>query len=399
MSSYTTLVNVDAEAVHKIISCIAQLMPKDEGEAFFEECNAFAEGLDANKLINKLLEKQELIFAMEQTQDIEGLFQAMFSLLYTLGEGNNESPEIVNSIISAIISNQETQTKIRLSVLVILFNLLFVGETKFIVLKAIFDYAKATKQTTLVTHFHTRVEDWIETWHINVESQRILLQMVSAALEQEGQHSLALGLRIKYFSSYKNDESYPAEVEALITTAVLSAIKSPVSSFADRTALLESFNTLKFSAKLLSLVELLRIVCDGSLAEYNAYRQQNATEFSSNNIDADELERNMKLLTLCSLAAQAKDKVVPISTIKEVLNVDDDEVEMWVIDAIAEKLIEASIDQLAGTVTITGYSHRSFGLDHWKGMQQNLLALRHNLAGVIDSITRSKAPTTATTTM
>ena len=43
---------------------------------------------------------------------------------------------------------------------------------------------------------------------------------------------------IKYLGTH-GGEVYPPDVQQLATTAVLSAIKSPVSSFSDRNALLE----------------------------------------------------------------------------------------------------------------------------------------------------------------
>lgn len=60
----------------------------------------------------------------------------------------------------------------------------------------------------------------------------------------------------------------------------------------------------------------------------------------------------MKLLTLCSLAAQATDKVLTFGAIQSALQVDAAEVELWVIEAIGERLLEASIDQLNSTVTV-----------------------------------------------
>ena len=61
---------------------------------------------------------------------------------------------------------------------------------------------------------------------------------MSELLSNDGQSSVGLVYLIKYFNTYTG-QKYPVEVEAVATTAVLSAIKSPVSSFADRSALYE----------------------------------------------------------------------------------------------------------------------------------------------------------------
>ena len=81
--------------------------------------------------------------------------------------------------------------------------------------------------------------------------------------------------------------------------------------------------------------------------------------FQAFKLDEAQLARNMKLLALCSLAAQAgaaasskESAVISFQAIQALLRVDESDVELWVIEAIADNLIEASIDQLNGVVHI-----------------------------------------------
>jgi translation initiation factor 3 subunit M len=114
----------------------------------------------------------------------------------------------------------------------------------------------------------------------------------------------------------------------------------------------QAFNNQKFAQPLDSLVALLRIICDGSLEEYLAFQTANASLFATYKLDTSAIERNIKLLALCSLAAQATDKTVTYEAIRAALKIDLSEVELWTIEAISENLLEASIDQLTSTVTI-----------------------------------------------
>ena len=103
------------------------------------------------------------------------------------------------------------------------------------------------------------------------------------------------------------------------------------------------------------LVELLRIVCDGSLSDFVGYTSSAANKgvLAQHGLDAEALEHSMKLLALCSLAAQTTDKQLTFGAIQAALQLEDAcEVELWVIEAIGERLIEASIDQLNSSVTI-----------------------------------------------
>ena len=64
MASYTTLVNVDAEAATKVSSFVAKLIPTG-GEAFLSECQSAITSRNTADLIKKILEQQEVVFAMD----------------------------------------------------------------------------------------------------------------------------------------------------------------------------------------------------------------------------------------------------------------------------------------------------------------------------------------------
>lgn len=56
------------------------------------------------------------------------------------------------------------------------------------------------------------------------------------------------------------------------------------------------------------------------------------------------------------------------------LNIGEVEVEVWIVRAIGKKLLDARIDQLARTVSITRCSHRSFGAPQWRELRDQLAA-------------------------
>lgn len=102
-------------------------------------------------------------------------------------------------------------------------------------------------------------------------------------------------------------------------------------------------------------MELLKILCDGALPEFLAFyaAPTNKAVFAQHQLDAAALERSVRLLALCALAAQASDKVLSFAAVHSALQLGAaEEVEQWVIEAIGERLLEASIDQIAGTVTV-----------------------------------------------
>lgn len=105
---------------------------------------------------------------------------------------------------------------------------------------ALLEYAVATKQTKQVSHLAGRVDGWAKEWQLAPAAHRQLLKNFAAVQEADGNKALAVKALIKYIQSYKNEAgSYPAEVEALVTQAVVNAVNSPIDAFADRASLLE----------------------------------------------------------------------------------------------------------------------------------------------------------------
>lgn len=56
------------------------------------------------------------------------------------------------------------------------------------------------------------------------------------------------------------------------------------------------------------------------------------------------------------------------------LGISEGEVESWVVCAIGKKLLEARIDQLRRTVTVTRAAHRAFGIGQWQELRSQLSA-------------------------
>merc|ERR1711871_1652489 len=127
--------------------------------------------------------------------------------------------------------------------------------------------------------------------------------------------------------------------------------------------------------------ELLRILCVDTLEAFQSYLAANASIFSKHSLETSEIENSMKMLTLCTLGA--KQKKLPYSQIASALQVDQEEVEMWVVDAIANKLMEASMDQFKAEVQV---ANRSFDPDQWKMLQSRLADLTRNMNAVVNTV-------------
>jgi len=134
---------------------------------------------------------------------------------------------------------------------------------------------------------------------------------------------------------------------------------------------------------------LLQIFQEGKLEDFEAFVKGNEATLSENGLSKDDCIRHMRLLSLCSLAAEHEE--IPYSAIASTLHVDDSEVENWVIAAVSSGLLSAKMDQLQKVVMVESCVVRKFGIEQWKSLQTRLSAWKKNVKGVLDGLEKSQA--------
>ena len=168
------------------------------------------------------------------------------------------------------------------------------------------------------------------------------------------------------------------------------------------------------------LFSLLRVFLSGELEDYKKWESEHSGSIEkygdyphcrgprgltlksrpSSGLDKAQLERKIRLLTLVSLGFQNIGKGVSYATLASALQVDQSEVERWVIDGIFPPFASASIQFTphsvirAGLVSgklsqssrvfhITRSTSRVFERDQWVALEQRLVAWQTGLAAVL----------------
>jgi len=81
---------------------------------------------------------------------------------------------------------------------------------------------------------------------------------------------------------------------------------------------------------------------------------------------------------------------IPYSLVAKSLNVNESEVEFWIISAISEKVIYARMDQLRKVVIVTGAIQRVFSENGWKQIGDSLNAWRKNVKVMLNTLQETK---------
>lgn len=97
----------------------------------------------------------------------------------------------------------------------------------------------------------------------------------------------------------------------------------------------------------------------------------------------------MRLLSLCSLSTEHEE--IPYDAIASTLQVDQSDVENWVIAAVSSGLLEAKMDQLQHVVMVERCVVRRFGIEQWKILQDRLNLWKKNVKSVLDGLKQSQA--------
>lgn len=314
-----------------------------------------------------------------------GCFQALISIMFSL-DNEGQYREVIEKVVGCLTSDDKPKTcKLRLKVLVSIFNMLVTPVTKFFAIKSIFRYALKSGQSAAVSKFHEKIDYWVTQWGLDVNGRRELYQVISDILEQDRRGTaLAVVYQVKFLDTYAG-QAYPADVQKCAMDAVVSAITSPVWFYRERSKLYETLAKQQLGeSDMGKLVELLRILCADSLGSYQSYLAKNRDVLIAHKIDSDEVARSMRLLAICTLGAQ--EKLLTYEKISSTLQIDVADVEVWVVDAISNQLLEASMDQFNSVVKISKCANRSFDRGQWEALQKRLAILQKNMAGFIATV-------------
>ena len=128
------------------------------------------------------------------------------------------------------------------------------------------------------------------------------------------------------------------------------------------------------------------------MGQFRAFFAEHAALAEARGLELERGLENTRLLSVCALASNERE--LSYATIAGALEVDEAQVEEWVIKAVTADLIEAQIDQLRRIIVIDRATPRFFGAKHWEDLNVKLQAWRTNvrqLLGVIQDAKRQRS--------
>nr|CAD7443854.1 unnamed protein product [Timema bartmani] len=123
--------------------------------------------------------------------------------------------------------------------------------------------------------------------------------------------------------------------------------------------------------------DLLSVFVSEKLPSYIHFYKNHKEFVHSLGLNHEQNMKKMRLLTFMQLAEGSSE--MTFETIQQELQLQDDEVESFIIDVLKTKLVRARMDQAAKKVFISSTMHRTFGRVQWQQLRDLLFAWKNNL--------------------
>ncbi|KAF9898034.1 hypothetical protein BX616_004584, partial [Lobosporangium transversale] len=141
--------------------------------------------------------------------------------------------------------------------------------------------------------------------------------------------------------------------------------------------------------------ELLSVFMNGNVQDYRALTAKYSGLVQELELNEEEALRKIRLLSLASLGSENLSRELSYHEIAKALEVDEAEVELWVIDVIRAGLVEAKLNQVSRVVVISRSIYRTFGQPQWQQLSQRLNGWKQSLQEILQVIANAKLTSAA----
>ncbi|VEU43609.1 unnamed protein product [Pseudo-nitzschia multistriata] len=378
--------------------CLVRLL--DESAApgsirptFVQDCEACIAHSDASQLLKTIVSDQGAIAALVSLD--EEAISAISLLAACLDRVEDSSAVILNNLADSIIaiSTATGASSKAISLLATLYNMRSdptekVGLLVKMIRLAVESGDVLESENSVLGKWMdpAQVETMLNEWNVEPTGRRELYQVAAQSSQKSPAATQQFTLLV--VETYSKSDVDAAGLEAA-KQAAIGAIRDPVTLFAQQRKILSLPAIQALEKSDAPLFALLKVLQEGKLEDYNSYIKSNGGDsvLAQWQLSAEDCSRNMRILSLCSLAADHEE--IPYSVVAETLQADAGDVEKWVIAAVSSGLLSAKMDQLQQKVMVERSVVRKFDMDQWKALQSRLHLWKQNVGGILEAYKQS----------
>ncbi|XP_017049618.1 eukaryotic translation initiation factor 3 subunit M [Drosophila ficusphila] len=190
---------------------------------------------------------------------------------------------------------------------------------------------------------------------------------------------LSSKVMIELLGTYTADNACVAREDAM--KCIVTALADPNTFLLDPLLALKPVRFLEGDL----IHDLLSIFVSEKLPAYVQFYEDHREFVNSQGLNHEQNMKKMRLLTFMQLAESSPE--MTFETLTKELQINEDEVEPFVIEVLKTKLVRARLDQANHKVHISSTMHRTFGAPQWEQLRDLLQAWKENLSTVREGLT------------
>lgn len=309
--------------------------------------------------------------------DLEAMMNSFISLILVCGFDSDKLTKKFCAKMSEIGASQ-SNALLRIKIL----NNLFTGladdnNLRFDVYISQVRLAAQFNQTQSIKTSMRDVNEWMAKWNVTLEQKRTCYRELHAALRLQLRNEEATRMMLELLSTFTEESAGEAKVDA--ENCIHDFISRPDVFMMDNLLSLKPVQALDGSV----WHQLLTVFVSGSLQDYlDIYASNN--DFIDDKLNHEACISKMSLLTFLTMASQQTH--IPFDDILSAVQINEDSIEDFVVEAIQNGLVHAKIDQVDRQIVVRSVSRRTFSQQEWQELRGKMETWKDNLQTIRSSL-------------
>jgi len=210
------------------------------------------------------------------------------------------------------------------------------------------------------------VEKDSASWTISTEERRELYKTVAMALDKIDDSVGAYKIMLLFMNQLeKASDAEISEAAPQARRCIILAIKSKNAINFDELLALKAVKLLE--SKDAEVFKFLTLFTTTDAQDFKGQVSKFQSIMTKENLSMDDVITKKSYLQICSLSTQTTNYTY--SDLSKLLNIAEDDIEEWAIEAIQNKIIDAKIDQLNSEIIIKSHKMREIKKKEWEAIQ------------------------------
>ncbi|KAJ1880189.1 hypothetical protein H4R99_000908 [Coemansia sp. RSA 1722] len=327
------------------------------------------------------------VLARAPEEKLEAVYNQLFAIV---GQDSGKLCLAASAIVNDLVGSFDSGVA-ALKVLNNLYNVLVAqqasGDSRAAVFSGMISVAQKAGLLGSLVPLVPRLGAMFGEWNVKVDVKERVLVELQRAFDDGALANEAYETETVFLETLGLESARAVEVAA---SAIVRFANLPAVCDIDALASISCVQELSKQGKLGDAGELLNVLLASEYKQWKQYCVDDASKLARLGVDVERAGDKVRLLTVASLAAENLGRDVPFAAVSEAIEVEDEEVELWIIDVIRAGLIQGKMNQVSRTLLPTRSTYRVFGQEQWKLLDQRLAQWKLSLESLQPVIANAK---------